>query len=43
MTINMAINKGIAKLRKYYLKTRALNLRNKVLYLSLIFDPRIKN
>ncbi|KAH7309951.1 hypothetical protein BKA65DRAFT_485174 [Rhexocercosporidium sp. MPI-PUGE-AT-0058] len=36
-----AINKGIAKLRKYYLK-QGINLNNKALYLSLILDPRIK-
>jgi hypothetical protein len=29
-------------LRKYYPKTGALNKRIKALYLSLIFDPRIK-
>jgi len=36
------INKGIAKLRKYYPKTRALNNKSKALYLALILDPRIK-
>jgi hypothetical protein len=36
LTINSAIDKGMAKLRKYYLKTRALNNKYKVLYLSLI-------
>jgi hypothetical protein len=30
------------KLRKYYPKTRFLNIKNKALYLLLIFDPRIK-
>jgi hypothetical protein len=43
LTINSAIDKGMAKLRKYYLKTRALNNKYKVLYLSLILDPRIKS
>jgi hypothetical protein len=38
------INKGIAKLRKYYPKDRWVspNSRNKALYISLILDPRIK-
>ncbi|CZT10958.1 uncharacterized protein RAG0_15273 [Rhynchosporium agropyri] len=36
-----AINKGIAKLRKYYPK-QGINLNNRALYLSLILDPRIK-
>jgi hypothetical protein len=39
----LAINKGIAKLRKYYPKTRALNNRYKALYLSLILNPWIKS
>jgi hypothetical protein len=43
LTSNSAINKGIAKLRKYYPKTGALNNRHKALYLSLILDPRIKS
>jgi hypothetical protein len=42
LTINSAINNGIAKLRKYYSKTGSLNIKNKTLYLLLIFDPRIK-
>jgi hypothetical protein len=37
-----AVNKGIAKLRKYYLKLNILNNKNKVLYLALILNPRIK-
>jgi hypothetical protein len=39
-----AINKGIAKLRKYYPKNRWVspNSRNKALYISFILDPRIK-
>ena len=37
-----AINKGIAKLRKYYPKLGNLNNKNKALYLALILDPRIK-
>ncbi|CZT07964.1 uncharacterized protein RAG0_13219 [Rhynchosporium agropyri] len=36
-----AINKGIAKLRKYYPKT-SITENNKALYISLILDPRIK-
>jgi hypothetical protein len=43
LTIDSAINKGIAKLRKYYPKTGALNNRHKALYLSLILNPRIKS
>jgi hypothetical protein len=39
----LAIDKGIAKLRKYYPKTGALNNRHKALYLSLILDPWIKS
>jgi len=42
LTSNSAINKGIAKLRKYYPKTGALNNRYKALYLFLILSPRIK-
>jgi hypothetical protein len=37
-----AIDKGIAKLRKYYPKTGVLVNRSKALYLALILDPRIK-
>jgi hypothetical protein len=37
-----AINKGIAKLRKYYLKLSVLNNKNKALYLALTLNPRIK-
>ena len=37
-----AIEKGIAKLRKYYPKTGSINNRNKALYIALILDPRIK-
>jgi hypothetical protein len=37
-----APTKGIAKLRKYYPKTGALNNKSKALYLALILDPRIK-
>lgn len=37
----IAINKGIAKLRKYYPKT-GIDNKNKALYLALILDPRIK-
>ncbi|CZT13621.1 uncharacterized protein RCO7_11027 [Rhynchosporium graminicola] len=36
-----AINKGIAKLQKYYPKT-GITEANKALYISLVFDPRIK-
>jgi hypothetical protein len=39
---NRNINKGIAKLRKYYLKTSVLENKSKALYLALILDPRIK-
>ena len=37
----IAINKGIAKLQKYFPKT-GISKTNKALYLSLILDPRIK-
>ena len=37
-----AIEKGIAKLRKYYPKTRSINNKNKALYIALVLDPRIK-
>jgi len=37
-----AINSGIAKLRKYYPKQGVLNNRSKNFYLSIIFDPRLK-
>ena len=37
----LAINKGIAKLRKYFPKNSILN-ESKALYLSLILDPRIR-
>ena len=36
-----AINKGIAKLRKYFPK-QGISSNNKALYLSLLLDPRIK-
>jgi hypothetical protein len=35
------INKGIAKLRKYFPK-QGISQNNKALYLALILDPRIK-
>jgi hypothetical protein len=38
----MLLIKKITKLRKYYPKTNILNNTNKVLYLVLILDPRIK-
>ena len=37
-----ANEKGIAKLRKYYLKTRSINNKNKALYIALVLDPKIK-
>jgi hypothetical protein len=37
-----AIDKGIAKLRKYYPKTGALVNKSKALYLALILNLRIK-
>jgi hypothetical protein len=37
-----AIDKGIAKLRKYYPKTGGVVNKSKAFYISLIFDPRIK-
>jgi len=40
--ISEAIDKGIAKLRKYYPKTRGIVNKSKAFYISLIFDPRIK-
>ena len=36
------MDKGIAKLKKYYLKQGNLNNKSKALYLALILDPRIK-
>ena len=37
-----AINSSIAKLWKYYPKTGVLDNKSKSFYLSIIFDPRIK-
>ncbi|PVH68799.1 hypothetical protein DL98DRAFT_542123 [Cadophora sp. DSE1049] len=37
-----AINSGIAMLRKYYSKTGVLDNKSKSFYLSIIFNPRIK-
>jgi hypothetical protein len=34
--------KGIAKLRNYYPKTGVISLKSEALYISLIFNPRIK-
>ena len=37
-----AINSGIAKLRKYYPKSGALENKTKSLYMALVLDPRLK-
>lgn len=39
---NNAINKGIAKLRKYYPKSLFISSKNITLYISLLLDPRVK-
>ncbi len=41
MNFTEAINKGIAKLRKYFPK-QGISTNNKALYLALLLDPRIK-